>query len=762
MSLTCPTCAKPVAAGVQFCEECGAKILAAVPVAEATRGTRVRELFRQAMAMVPAEREAWLWRACEYDEPLFVEVRDLLDAAVVSPAASAPVALGTPAVSATPGASAKGATSGPYIGPYKILRELGRGGMGVVHLAVRDDGAFRKNVAVKLLLRENVTPEFVLRFKQERQVLAALDHPNIARILDGGDAPDGMPFYVMEYVDGQPVDQYCDAQRSSLTGRIKIFQQICHAVQYLHQNSILHRDLKPANILVSTDGAVKLLDFGIAKLLGAGAFTNSDATSVQGQLMTPGYASPEQMNGAPLQAASDIYALGTILYYLLTGRPPFGGYEEKMAKTAARQGPPPPSASIRQDLQSSESTVHLRRAMLNQLDSIVLKTLRVDPRDRYGSAGDLATDLQRFLDGEPVAAHHETAARRGFRVLRRGRGMIAAAAVVLLAGVSAWQWQRMRTETAETAAHEAEVLGREQQLRGLLDGLEKRLDAAGAASQVSERIADVGTVRKAFAKEYPAIAARRVGDDRLLNRAIRYVDRVQATAPGVATLGVEVADAYQQFGLLQENAAAPTPAGRSAALETYRRAAVALASCPAEGAVLERIAMLRERVEKLGGSLEVAVPESAAVAAPAVEAPAVSAPVAPVKAPVVAARPSRVPEPVTPVEVPKPVVQAPPAQVPAAPVVNTPSNAAMAELQDEVMRAESRIRIAETAMAPIIANLQQQGQTLNSDTLSAMARMNAMLDQGRREMANGQVAAAKESIRISRALADKVLRTVGR
>lgn len=726
--------------GAQFCQECGTQ--AVEPIAD-----RGNELFEQAMAVEAAEREMWLWRACEYNEPLFEEVRARVDAAVEARVA-------------------KPAT-GPYVGPYKLIRELGRGGMGVVHLAVRDDGTFRKHVAVKLLLRENVTPEFVQRFKQERQVLAALDHPNIARILDGGDAPDGMPFYVMEYVEGQPVDVYCDQQRLSLTGRIRIFQQICQAVGYLHQNSILHRDLKPANVLVSTEGAVKLLDFGIAKLLGAGAFTNSDVTSVQGQLMTPGYASPEQINGAPLQAASDIYSLGTLLYFLLTGHPPFGGYEEKITKLATRQGPPPPSANIRPDLQATESTAHLRKAMLGQLDSIVLKTLRVDPRERYATAADLATDLQRFLDGEPVAAHHETVARRGFRVLWRGRAAIAAGVVfVLLAGFGAWQWNQKRLEKAEFDAREAEVSGRESKLRALLGQLEARLDAA----TMPDRVADVGTVRKAFAQEYPAIAARRPGNGVVMTRAIRYLDRVQAVAPGAPALGIEVSDAYQELGVLQENSA-PSPVNRVVAIETYRKAAVTLASYPAEGAVLERMTMLRERVQKLGGSLE----EAAAVEVPAVvapEAPAAIAPKAGVPAPVVAAPvvpasgvpASGVPAPA--VSVPAVSMPAPAAPVvtpePAAPLASGLSVAALSELQGDLRRAESRIQAAEEALAPIAASLAQQGHTLNADTLASMARMKATLEKGRREMASGNAAAAKESFTIARAIADKVLRSVGR
>ena len=726
MAQTCTNCSSPLASDAPFCLECGAK----VGDAGRTNSPRVNELFQQAMAIEPAQREAWLWKACQYDEPLFEEVRALMDRAAAPSAATKP----------------QDATSGPYIGPYKLLRELGRGGMGVVHLAVRDDGAFRKNVAVKLLLRENVTPEFVQRFKQERQVLAALDHPNIARILDGGDAPDGMPYYVMEYVDGQPADQYCDAQRLSLTGRIKIFQQMCQAVQYLHQNSILHRDLKPANILVSTEGVVKLLDFGIAKLFGAGSFANSDVTSVQGQLMTPGYASPEQMNGAPLQAGSDIYSLGTILYFLLTGGPPFSGYEEKVMQLTARQGPSPPSTNIRQDLQATESTAQLRRSMLGQLDSIVLKTLKVDPRDRYASAADLSTDLQRFLDGQPVEAHHETVARRSFRILRRGRAAIAAGVVfLLLTGFGAWQWQRVQQQKSVGAAREAEVSARETQLRALLDQLEKRLDAA---KPVGDRIEDVGQLKKAFAKDYTAIAARSTGSDPLMNRALRYLDRVQTAGPAAPTLGIEVADAYQQLGVLQEAA----PASRGAALATYRKAAVTLASCPADGPVRERMAMLRERAQNLGGTLD-EVPAPSAEVTPAVTA----------RSPV-----PRSPGLTEPLPVPlRPEVQAPvpaaptPAPSPLVPLAGI-SAAVLAELEDDLARAETRIQTAEVTLAPLIANLERQGQTLNADTMTAMARMKAALDKGRREMASGNAAAAKESFGIARAWADKVLRSVGR
>ena len=330
-----------------------------------------------------------------------------------------------------------------------------------MYLAMRDDGTFRKNVAIKLLLREAVSEEFILRFKQERQVLAALDHPNIARILDGGDTADGMPYYVMEYVEGLPLDEYCDQKGLSVTGRIRIFQQVCGAVEYLHQNSIVHRDLKPSNILVGNDGNVKLLDFGIAKLMGAAAFANPNLTSAMGSPMTPTYASPEQISGVTLQKTSDVYSLGAILYRMLTGRLPYEGVDEKLAKLFTRQAPPAPSGNIRQDLRAgSDTTAGLRRVMLGEIDSIVLKSLEFDPKNRYQSAAEFKDDLQRFLDGQPVLAHHTSVANRSFKLLKRKRAMVALlAAFIVLAGFGVWQWRRVELQkSASPRARRASVL----------------------------------------------------------------------------------------------------------------------------------------------------------------------------------------------------------------------------------------------------------------------------------------------------------------
>lgn len=305
------------------------------------------------------------------------------------------------------------------IGPYRVLRELGKGGMGVVYLAVRDDGAFRKNVAIKLLRGDAVTPEFVERFRNERQVLANFDHPNIARILDGGDTTERMPYYVMEYVEGRPIDKYCDEDKLSLNDRLKLFQKLCGALQYLHQNQVIHRDLKPGNILVSNEGVVKLLDFGIAKQLGPASM---ELTTAEGTPLTPAYASPEQFTGRA-DARSDIYTLGVILYLMLTGKLPDQGTIK------------PPSESVREDTQrTQETTKQLKKRLMGDLDMVVLKAMHRESRQRYESAQDLAEDLERFMNGQPVLAR----GRAG--IAPKTLGIAAGVLLVLLGGGGAAYW----------------------------------------------------------------------------------------------------------------------------------------------------------------------------------------------------------------------------------------------------------------------------------------------------------------------------------
>jgi serine/threonine protein kinase len=305
------------------------------------------------------------------------------------------------------------------IGPYRVIRELGKGGMGIVYLAVRDDGAFRKNVALKLLRGDAVTHEFVERFRNERQVLANFDHPNIARILDGGDTTDGMPYYVMEYVEGRPIDRFCDEEKLSLNDRLRLYQKLLSAVHYLHQNNVVHRDLKPSNILVAAEGAPKLLDFGIAKQLGPASM---ELTTAEGTPLTPAYASPEQFTGRA-DSKSDIYTLGVILYLLLTGRLP----DQATVK--------PPSESVREDYQrTQETTKQLKKRILGDLDMVVLKAMSRESRLRYNTAQEFAEDLERYLQGKPVLARP----RRGAPPTVIAAGV----AIVALGAGGAWYFMR--------------------------------------------------------------------------------------------------------------------------------------------------------------------------------------------------------------------------------------------------------------------------------------------------------------------------------
>jgi eukaryotic-like serine/threonine-protein kinase len=647
--------------------------------------------------------------------------------------------------------------------------------MGVVYLAMRDDGAFRKNVAIKLLLREAVSEEFILRFKQERQVLAALDHPNIARILDGGDTTDGMPYYVMEYVEGLPLDDYCDQKGLSVTGRIRIFQQVCSAVEYLHQNSIVHRDLKPSNILISNDGAVKLLDFGIAKLVGAAAFANPNLTSALGSPMTPTYASPEQISGITLQKTSDIYSLGAILYRMLTGRLPYEGVDDKLAKLFTRQAPPAPSSNIREDLRAgSDTTAGLRRVMLGEIDSIVLKALEFDPKNRYQSAAEFQEDLQRFLDGQEVLAHHTSAANRSFKLLKRKRGMVAALALfIALAGFGAWEWRRAELQKTDVAA-------RENHLRALLDQVEARLDLPAptpqpdSSQQLSQRSQDVQQVRTAFATDFPAVVAAKPGPsatrDALLDRGVRYLDRARSTPVRNPNLDSEVAAAYQQFGILQENTADPKAGGRDAAVKTYQKASAVLVTLAAENPddarARERLEMVNQRIVALGGQAASSVPAESAPVVPDV-APE------PEKAPLPVPTPKAPPatksvQPATPV--PPPSATPPPAAtpvptatpVPVAPAPTGLSAAVRADLNDRMINATAKVQGAEQAIEPIRQNLASRGQILNSDTETAMVQMRSRLAKAKAEIAAGDAAAARDDLAAAEAFAARVLRTAGR
>ncbi len=382
-------------------------------------------LFEQALKLGPDEREAFLDQAGEDDERLRREVDGLLRAEGSSPSfleegAVALVAaeIGDLGVSAEPAQPER-------LGPYRILRQIGSGGMSHVYLAERADGEFEQNVAIKVM-RSGVGPAAeASRFRAERQILASFDHPEIARVFDGGVTDDGRPYLVMEYVAGGPLTTFCDERALGLDQRLALFVRVCDAVQYAHQRLVVHRDLKPSNVLVTESGRVKLLDFGIAKLLApsaasAGASLPSTRTGLL--LLTPEYAAPEQLRGQEVTTAADVYALGVVLYELVTGSRPYrleGKTPSQMEEVVCVREPRPPStaAAVGRTATAARSSWSPGR-LVRDLDTVILRALRKEPENRYGSARELAEELQRYLAGEPVLARP---VRLWGRLARRAR-----------------------------------------------------------------------------------------------------------------------------------------------------------------------------------------------------------------------------------------------------------------------------------------------------------------------------------------------------
>ncbi|MBC7931642.1 MAG: protein kinase, partial [Rubrivivax sp.] len=401
------------------------------------RWKQVEEVFQSAVDLPVAERRGFIKGACAGDETLHEQV-----AALVAQYEKAGDFIEEPAVGAgilrphvDPHTTTPMTTSeldpaiGRRIGAYKVVREIGRGGMGAVYLAERADSEFRMSVAIKLIKRGMDTDFILRRFRNERQILATLDHPYIAHLLDGGTTDDGLPYFVMEHIEGLPVYRYCDESKLTVTERLRLFRHVCEAVHYAHQQQVIHRDIKPSNILVTPSGVPKLLDFGIAKLLNpdfAGEIT-LDPTATAMRLMTPEYAAPEQAQGQPVSPATDVYSLGVLLYELLTGHRPYrlrNRSPHEMARVICEEEPAHPSVRITspEDLLPAypEGADHetlnylywcrgatvetLRRELAGDLDNIVMKALRKEPAARYQSAEEMRDDIASFLEGRPVSA----------------------------------------------------------------------------------------------------------------------------------------------------------------------------------------------------------------------------------------------------------------------------------------------------------------------------------------------------------------------
>jgi serine/threonine protein kinase len=402
------------------------------------RWQAIKDLFFEALERAPAQRDEFVAQACEGDEALRAEVLSLLaaheDSAtgdfITDPAAL----LGL----TDPGRAPHPSWIGRRLGGYRVVEELGHGGMSEVYRAVRDDDEFQKEVAVKVLRSGYDIDVLLQRFSIERQILATLDHPHIARLLDAGSTEEKLPYILMEYVRGRPIDEYCRDRRLGVRERLALFRKLCDAVQYVHQHLMVHGDLKCSNILVTDDGTPKLLDFGIAQLLGPKPGISAAAKTSKLVALTPDYASPEQVRGQPITTSSDVYSLGVLLYRLLSGISPYrlltgsgGGFTSELARQICEHEPFRPSVSAR--LSGDSQFERQWHALVGDLDSIVMLALRKDPAKRYASVDQLRADIDRYLDGHPVTARGSSVGYHFAKFVGRHRASSAVAALFVLA-----------------------------------------------------------------------------------------------------------------------------------------------------------------------------------------------------------------------------------------------------------------------------------------------------------------------------------------
>jgi serine/threonine protein kinase/tetratricopeptide (TPR) repeat protein len=486
------------------------------------------------------------------------------------------------------------------IGQYRVERELGRGGMGVVYLAWRADQQFQKQVAIKLLQGSMTSEEALKRFRFERQILANLEHPNIARLLDGGATERGEPYIVMEYVrGGAPIDRYCEEHGLRLDQRLKLFQTVCSAVEYAHQHLIVHRDLKPGNILVTGDGQVKLLDFGIAKALVPVFGPDEAAHTKTGVLaMTPEYASPEQLRGEPIGVASDVYTLGVVLYQLLTGCLPFrtraGGIPELM-REVCEQEPRKPSTAVanrtrvtghgesfkESALSQIEGRVKLSRKLSGDVDNIVLMTMRKEAGRRYASVEQLREDIRRYLEGLPVVARPATAMYRAEKFGRRHAGAIAAATLLaasLVGGMVATSRQAQRADEQRVLAqHQAAEADRQRQLAMKNSSVAKAQadEAQRQRRNADDRFEDVRKLAASLIFDVDVEVARLSGSTAarkvIVEKGLEYLELLSRERADDKQLGEELAKSYAAIGRIQRARNIPNLGDAGGSRKSYEK-----------------------------------------------------------------------------------------------------------------------------------------------------------------------------------------------
>ncbi|HKV42052.1 MAG TPA: protein kinase [Blastocatellia bacterium] len=527
----------------------------------------VKQLFQSALDLPPDERAVFLDEACAGKVDLRREVESLIgayqkaDGFIDNPAVDEALKLVQEID--------RGLPAGHRIGPYRVINEIGEGGMGVVYLAARADDQYQKQVAIKLVRHDSGNTFIINRFLAERQILANLDHANIARLLEGGTTETGLPYLVMEHIEGLPIDQYSDHHKLSTVERLELFRTVCTAVQYAHGSLVIHRDIKPSNILVTPDGTPKLLDFGIAKILSAeGAPHGGGETATAVRLMTPEYASPEQVRGQAITTATDIYSLGVLLYKLLTGHHPYRfktPLPQEIERVICEEQPERPSAAVSraEEISAPSGAISrvtpetvsadrgtppdkLGRLLNGDLDNIVLMAIRKEPERRYSSVEQFSEDIRRYLDGLPVLAHKDTFRYRASKFVNRHRIGVAAAVVIgvtLVGGIVSTTWQARLARIQRTRAEQ-----RFNDVRRLASSLFEIDDSM-------QNLAGSTPTRQL-----------------LVTRALEYLDSLTSQSGGDTALERELATAYEKVGDIQGNPYTPNIGDVDGALVSYRKA----------------------------------------------------------------------------------------------------------------------------------------------------------------------------------------------
>jgi eukaryotic-like serine/threonine-protein kinase len=678
---------------------------------------RLRALFDEALATPSGERRPLLDQKTTTGEPLPPELAAMLQALDSSfLGGSVPPDDGERPV---------------QIGNYRVVRELGRGGMGVVYLALRNDDVFQKIVALKVIGAEcgGTAAAVVQRFKQERQILAGLDHPNIARILDGGNTADGRPFYVMEYVAGSAIDDYCARAKPDLATRVRMIIDVCQAVAYLHGHAIAHRDIKPNNILVTPEGHVKLVDFGIAKVETVdGLVASASPLGQPTMIMTPGYASPEQISGDPAGKRGDIYSLGVVLYKLLTGHLPYADQEGRpnLAAQLSGKDPEPPSKDLTRDVKPATRGTEARRASYPDLDRVVLMALQRDPLRRYDTVETFADDLSRCLEGRPVTAHQQNWGYSLRKLVVRNKFAAALAALVLVSVcVALWMAIAVRIGRAQLEAKQAEV----ERFVALLNARVTRWPEAQQPVPIAERVADVRAANGLMASDMLNTLSVKVPDaarfKRLIAELRRFLDRADELSQNQPPLRKEIATVYRQIGDFEATAKRAEIADKRQAAVSYQRAVAVAASVRSTDRTWadQQVSELAGRLQQIGSQI-IVTPPTTAPPEPAAQQAEADPPPAKADTTRIAARRPRPPEA-------------------AAVDVDSPQ---VVELLQRLKTTTTNADRARRNLEALRATLAERGQTVRADLDTSMVRIDSLIEEAANSLNSHDTPAAEDAL----------------